>query len=565
MIEDTVVISRASAIVGHLTVGWRPWALLLVLCFCLYRPGLASMPPLDRDEARFMQATRQMLESGDFLRIRFQDDARNKKPAGIYWLQAASVGLFSTPESNAAWPYRVPSLLGASAAVLLSFGFGARLIGRPAALLGAMLLASCILLVSEAHLAKTDAMLLATVVAAQGALGEIYRRSRAEEPGSFGPALVFWLAQGGGILLKGPVTPMVSVLTLAALCLVDRRWRWLGSLRPIWGIPLVIAVVGPWFLAIQSATGGAFASEAIGHDLLGKLVGAQETHGAPPGTYLLSMPVSFWPSSALLGLAALVGWRRRKETAERFLLAWIIPAWLIFELVPTKLPHYVLPLYPALALLAGQALVATSSGAVTMRRRWPDAMAFGLWTIVALALIIGLTALPITLGSGVAALSLLPAAATISFGVVLLRQFSREFSISAAPVIAVIAVLVFAPSFAVLLPGLDSLWLSRSAAEMVARHPPPPGSAVDTVGYSEPSLVFLLDGNTRAVAAEQAAADLAARSGALALVAGSDDETFRRALAGHGAQAMKLDETTGINYSRSFRLMALTLYTAVPG
>ena len=189
----------------------------------------------------------------------------------------------------------------------------------------------------------------------------------------------------------------------------------------------------------------------------------------------------------------------------------------------------------------------------------------GLWTIVALALVIALIALPITLGSGVAALSLLPAAATISFGVVLLRQFSREFSISAAPVIAITAILVFAPSFAVLLPGLDRLWLSRGAAAMVARHAPPPGSAIDTVGYSEPSLVFLLDGNTRAVAAEQAAADLAARTGTLALVAGGDDEAFRRALAGHGAQAMKLDETTGINYSRSGRVMALTLYTAVPG
>jgi len=145
-------------------VGWRPYALLGMLCLLLYLPGIASIPPLDRDEARFAQATRQMLETGDFLRIRFQDEARNKKPIGIYWLQSASVTLFGTPASTEAWPYRLPSLLGATLSVLLTFAFGLRLVGRPAALLGAVLLASSLLLVVEAHLAKTDAVLLATVV-----------------------------------------------------------------------------------------------------------------------------------------------------------------------------------------------------------------------------------------------------------------------------------------------------------------------------------------------------------------------------------------------------------------
>ena len=89
-------------------------------------PGLAAIPPLDRDEARFAQATRQMLETGDFLRIRFQDEARNKKPAGIYWLQAAAVAAFSTAGSTAIWPYRLPSLIGATAAVLRAFALGRR-------------------------------------------------------------------------------------------------------------------------------------------------------------------------------------------------------------------------------------------------------------------------------------------------------------------------------------------------------------------------------------------------------------------------------------------------------
>src|SRR5947208_13035129 len=97
--------------------GLRPYLLLAALCLCLYGPGIAAIPALDRDESRFAQATRQMLESGDFLQIRFQDQPRNKKPAGIYWLQAASVGAFSTPAAAAIWPYRLPSLFGATVAV----------------------------------------------------------------------------------------------------------------------------------------------------------------------------------------------------------------------------------------------------------------------------------------------------------------------------------------------------------------------------------------------------------------------------------------------------------------
>src|SRR5947207_12906113 len=127
----------------------RPYLLLAGLCVALYLPGISAIPPLDRDEARFAQATRQMLATGDYLHIRFQNEARNKKPAGIYWLQAAAVAVFSTAEATAIWPYRVPSLLGATAAVPLLFAVGAALFAdRPAprrtAAIAAVLLASAI-------------------------------------------------------------------------------------------------------------------------------------------------------------------------------------------------------------------------------------------------------------------------------------------------------------------------------------------------------------------------------------------------------------------------------------
>jgi 4-amino-4-deoxy-L-arabinose transferase-like glycosyltransferase len=109
-----------------------------------------------------------MLESKDFVQIRFQNKPRNKKPIGIYWLQAAAVTITGSSRTNQVWPYRLPSLLGALAAVLLTFGFGKNLFDQKTGLLAAILTASSLLLVVEAHQATTDAALLATVVAAQG-------------------------------------------------------------------------------------------------------------------------------------------------------------------------------------------------------------------------------------------------------------------------------------------------------------------------------------------------------------------------------------------------------------
>jgi len=228
--------------------------------------------------------------------------------------------------------------------------------------------------------------------------------------------------------------------------------------------------------------------------------------------------------------------------------------------VPTKLPHYVLPLYPALALLAGQALARGAARPTA----WLDGIVFALWAVFGLILGVGPLLLFVLLGSVPGALGLVPAVAAIGAGLVLLRRLAAGFSANAVPIIALTSVLVFAPSFAVLLPGLDALWLSRSAASLIAQHPPPPGSAIDTVGYNEPSLVFLLNGATRAATPDQAAADLAARPGALALVMDRDDAEFRARLAARGLAPVLAGAVSGIAYSRSSARVTLALYGAAP-
>jgi 4-amino-4-deoxy-L-arabinose transferase-like glycosyltransferase len=547
-------------------VGWLsgigPYALLCLLCLILYAPGLAAIPPLDRDEARYAQATRQMLESGDFVRIRFQDEARNKKPIGIYWLQAAAVAAFSSPDSAAIWPYRLPSALAATTAVLLTFGFGARLFeSRAAAFVAAALTASALGVVVEAHLAKTDAALLAAVVAGQGALGLVYIATRMGRRVGGPLPLLFWVAEAVAILMKGPPGPMLALLTAGCLSIADRDLHWIKGLRPLAGVLIMATIVAPWLIAVQSATAGHFISDSLAHDLLPKLIGAQESHGAPPGYYLAAVIASFWPGSLFIVPGLIWGWRQRRAGACRFLLAWLGPAWIFFELVPTKLPHYVLPLYPALALLAGGALAEGFAKHLARPARFIERAVGALWGAVTIALGAALLILPLWFGGTVSPTVMV--AVAVMLGLACLLFFRDQRPMRAAGLVAAVSASFVLPAALAVTPELDYLWPSRSAAAALARHPPGPGEAVLSVGYSEPSLVFLLGTTTRLVTAEPGDGQLAGAG--MALVDDRSDAEFLRSLARRGLTARALDRVEGLDYSAGRGKLVLTLYRLEPG
>ncbi len=555
-----------------LTAGFRPYLLLSLLCLVVTLPGLATVPPLDRDESRFIQATRQMLTSGDYVRIQFQHDMRAKKPVGAYWLQAAAVSAFSHPLSPAIWPYRLPGAVAAWAAALMTFAFGQSLLGRRAALLAGGMLATALILVAEAHQAKTDAVLLACAVAAQGVLGRFYVAGKAREiaaarsaggcgtsspvrgPG-IAEALLFWLAQGVAILVKGPVVPVISLLTIAALGIADRSVRWTVALRPATGALVAAAVAAPWFVAISQATGGAFVGDAIKGDLLPKLLGAQESHGAWPGYYLVLAVLTLWPASLLAWPAMVRAWGQRKRLAYRFLLAWALPTWAMFELVPTKLPHYVLPAYPAVVLITG-ALVAEQSDVFRSRAA---RVYFALWPVVGLALAAAVVVAPLYFGEGLDA-GLVAAAVGIVLATLLPAVLAlRGRILSAALALALTAAATYPVVFAEVLPRLDRIWVSRSVAEVVGSLGA--SGPVAAVGFHEPSLVVMLGTDTLLTDAAGAAAHLAAHPRTLAVVAEPDNAAFLAAAAGDHVSPEALGRVDGFNYSHGDE-MRLTVYGA---
>lgn len=542
--------------------GWRPYVLLVLLCLGLYLPGLASLPVTDRDEARFAQATRQMLETRDFIAIRFQDEARNKKPAGIYWLQAGAVTMLSGAGSNAVWPYRLPSLLGAAAASLMTFGMGAALVGRKAALLGAALLATSLGVVVEAHLAKTDAVLLACVTAAQLALGRIYIETRQNRAADWRFAALFWVALALSILVKGPVAPLVAVLTITALTIADRDYRWLKSFRPLRGLFVLAVIVLPWVIAISSATHGAFLADSIGKDFFGKLIGGQESHGAPPLYYLLLLIITFWPGVLFLAPAIAWAWQQRRSMAARFLITWVLPFWIVLEFVPTKLPNYFLPAYPGLALAIGAALVAVGEGP-PIGWRWVNRLVTVLWIAATLGLAAAFVIAPLRYGSGIVTAGIVAGAIALFLGVRLAIATWQSTAEKFAAQAILLALLVLPLGFAFVTPQLDRLWLSRDAAALVASYGPPSDVPVAATGYAEPSLVFLLGTKTMFVNAERAAEHITTARGALALIEAREDAAFRDSLGKRGWMARNIGSVSGLDYSNG-RSMTLTLYTGAP-
>ncbi len=488
------MLTRLDLIILRLPGLW----LAVVLTLILALPGFFTLPPVDRDEARFSQASAQMLASGDWVDIRLGDEARYKKPIGIYWLQASMAAV--TGAETQIWAYRLVSLLGALISVGFTYGIARLVMPKGPSVLAAVALGACFLLGAEARLAKTDAMLLAAIMAGQYVIARLWLpdggAQRARLP--FGLAMMFWGAQAASILIKGPIGPMVAVFTLAGLCVVRRDGELLRALRPWRGLALMLGLVLPWFAAITLRSDGAFWQASVGADMLAKITQGQESHGAPPGTYLALVWATFWPGSLVLAAGIPALWRGgRRAALVQFALIWAVPVWIVFELTATKLVHYVLPAYPALALMAAWALWTAGPG-----RLWIAA----LLGVVPLGLLAAFAGAAGQIGAGLpwpfwlGGVGLLVAIPLII--ITYRRGAFGALTVALAGGGLAMSVAVF-PSLA----RMPVLWPAPAFGRIVAEHP---GCDVMLAGYAEPSVIFLTQNRVRFVSAEQARAAMTA-------------------------------------------------------
>jgi 4-amino-4-deoxy-L-arabinose transferase-like glycosyltransferase len=400
-------------------------------------------------------------------------------------------------------------------------------------------------------------VLLFAAVAAMGAMARIYLGERRQAPGLAGWTLpaIFWTALAAGILIKGPLLVLFVGLTIVALAVFDRSVRWLAGLRPVLGVLWLCILVLPWFFAIVSRSGGNFFAQSVGQDLMSKVVSAQEAHGAPPGYYFALFWVTFWPGATLAAMAVPGIWASRREKGAKFLLCWIVPAWIVLELVITKLPHYVLPLYPAVAIL----IAGVVDSRVLARQRWLTRGAgwffflpaiLGITTIVLLVIFgrqLGLPAWPF-------------AAAAMIFGLWawwLYQADGAEHSLLRA---MVASILLATAIYGVIVPSVGTAFPSAALASIVRDADCKPAQVV-TAGYQEPSLVFLVGTETGMVDGTDAAEFLRPGGCRFALIEARHERAFLRRADAIGLRYAPPQRFEGYNYSVG-RAVSIAVYRA---
>lgn len=517
------------------TINLKRWLIALFLgAVLVFSVGIDRIPTLDRDEARFAQASKQMAETGDWVDIRFQDGTRYKKPVGIYWAQTMAAHVTGTVGGDDIWVYRLPSLLAASLACIALVWAGIPLVGSRWALIAGFMLASTFVLHGEARIAKTDAALLACIITAMGALARVWINRTV----SFGMAALFWTALGLGFLIKGPLVLLPVLGAILWVSVFERGLRWANALRPLLGVLWFLAIAAPWYILIIIQSEGAFLDESLGRDLTAKIQSGQEDHGAPFGTYFLAFWVSAWPWTLLAPLGGIAAWRMRKRPEMAFLLGWVIPMWIMLELVPTKLIHYPMPFYPAILLAIAFGLKEYGLPKGLTRHIGAAVWTFGILLIGALVIWA-----PIEHGNGLVPLAVLIALAALIIGVVGVVSLYRDQVMQTIFAIGGSAVVMIWALFAFTLPTLSNLLITPK----LDAHSGCFSGQIYLTQFHEPSAVFELGTDIVLASEEEAKAALEVNPNAIAWLPSTDSPIM----------------VTGRNYS-NWRKISLGLYQA-PG
>ena len=481
---------------------------LALICFF---STLNMVPPLDRDESRYIQATVQMLETKDFVNINFLESPRLKKPPGIYWLQAISaVGIKNIffLDSAPIWAFRIPSAIGASVSIWVTFLLGQFLFGRAQGLIAALLLMSSPIVIMESHIAKTDSVLLALFLCALYILVKIvfYEDKKLPKPSDI-TVFAFWIIMSFTFLIKGPIALVILLLTIISYKVLKEPINF-KDLKPIMGIILFMLIILPWFILIKSGNNTDVLFNSIKKDMVLKLVSVQESHGAPPGSYLLSSILTAWPIALFIIPSALWCFKNKDNKSVKFLLCSLIPSWLFFEIIPTKLLHYVLPLLPSFAILTA-AMIVSSVKDKKFKGISENFIVKCLSTLPFLGgaiIAAGIIYIGNRYGEGLT-LSILLIASIYVFSSFLCGYFLYIKSFIKAALVVIICNIIALKLLIILIPNqLQKIWISERIYSQIQDKNL--SEVFLLLGYSEPSLIFRLGSQTKIVSSNKEAINL---------------------------------------------------------
>lgn len=488
-------------------IGWGVLSLFVALVI-VYLIGNESVALWDRDEPRYAQTSRQMLQSGDWVVPYFLDTVRTKKPVFIYWCQASAMSMLG----DTAFAARLPSVIAMVLVLGMLLVAIRRAVDGPTAIWTAFILGSSALGIATAKMAMTDAVLLLWITLSQLCLFVMIYRGL-----SWTAAVVMGIAVGLAGLTKGPVVLGVMGMTLLALGLIrliDRRWKpapatlWLpktqrntpGSLllKTLLIVAVVAVIVGPWLYLIEQRYPG-YTIGTLQAEVFERARRPQEGHKGPPGYYLLTIWGTFFPWSIMLPAAVLLAWKQRAEPIMRFALAATLGPWVMFEIVQTKLPHYLMPVYPALAFMVANLILRAHEGATHYLRDKGSTRVMAIWAIVVAIVSAGPLAGAIALKGS---LLLILAGALLwvvgcVYAWIVFRQFRKPDPIRGSLAMGVGFLVFVSVLMGLYLPRADFLRISPQVAKILKEHGATVPGQVMMIDYKEPSLAFYQGGTIR--------------------------------------------------------------------
>lgn len=341
----------------------QPSHLLLILGFVwvqffLSLGGLGLVGP---DEPRYAQVAREMLASGDFVTPRYFGDPWLEKPVLYYWAASATYWLFGVNEFGA----RLPSALAAVLGVFCVYLVGRQRKGSLEGLFSCLILAASILYFSLARAASTDMVFSAAMAVAWTALFFLLFGEKGlwREPSASGSQrgllLVFYAFLGLATLAKGPAGLVLPLLSLAVFLGVTGRMELAARFRPVAGVLVLLAVVLPWYGLCTLANGWGFVEEFLIRHNLERFFTDRYEHPQPFWFFPAVVLIGFFPWSLQL-IPSARGlfrhgdrWRSLAAAQDLFLWLWLLTPLVVFSLSRSKLPGYLLPAAPAIALLIG--------------------------------------------------------------------------------------------------------------------------------------------------------------------------------------------------------------------
>ncbi len=470
--------------------------ILLLLSFSLFFSSINSLPVLDRDEARYTQSSKQMIESNNYFSIKFQNEYRSKKPIGIYWLQAISVNLFTNINylnnfkyevlNDNIWKYRLISAGATFLSILFLYFFTNNLFQREVAFKSCLILAASLLVIAEAHIAKTDSvlLLLSTII-----FITLFKYYTGYDNKSILHFFLLWGSLGISILIKGPLLLILLFLTVISIIFIEKDISWIKNSRPLLGILFVLIIGLPWFFLLSIEEQKNFIQESFFHDFLGKALIAQESHGAFPGFHTLGLWIFFSPFS--LFFMPLINFIKTSYKRKKilFLICWFLPCLIVMEIIPTKLPHYILPVYPAISIIMGFLLSDIKKNESLFFNKL-SYVGYFIYFLVSNALIIFLLKANQVYGEinflSIIYYCLLLLLNNIVFIFIFKKQIRNAFYY-----------LVFYSSifstiiYLLILPNLTLLWTSKNIAFLLEKNDYAENkNSIATIGYNEPSLIF---------------------------------------------------------------------------